>query len=164
MGFDENQDKKLEELYREMFHLCFVYARSALNDENLAEEAVQDTFRIACEKADKLFSSQNPKGWIVETLKNVIRNMKRSRAQISKTIVSMASAEKDPFATSDEEDPCLLYAGTVKDEDFALLKRLSLDGYSMLEAAEELGITVEACKKRAQRARQRFKKYLEKNL
>ena len=159
---DENQDKKLEELYREMFHLCFVYARSALNDENLAEEAVQDTFRIACEKADMLFSSENPKGWIIKTLKNVIYNMNKTRANINKIIVDMASVNENLFSTSDEENPVLLYSKIISDEDFALLKRISVDRYSMLEAADELGITVDACKKRVQRAKRKFKKFLEK--
>ena len=162
VGLDESWESKLEELYRDMFHPCFIYAVNALNDDSLAEEAVQDTFRIACEKADNLFASQNPKGWIIETLKNVIRNMKRARAQISKVIVNIAFDEGNSFATSDEENLSLLYSGIVSSEDFALLKKISVDGYSMLEAADELGITVEACKKRVQRARQKFRKFFEK--
>jgi len=160
---DENQDRKLEKLYREMFHPCFVYARNALDDESLAEEAVQDTFRIACEKTDSLFASENPNGWIMKTLKNVTRNMKRTRACINKIIVDMASVDENIFFTSDEENPALLYARIINDEDFALLKRISIDGYSLLEAADELGISVGACKKRVQRARQRFKKTLKNN-
>lgn len=159
---DENQDRRLEKLYREMFHICFVYARNALEDESLAEESVQDTFRIACEKADNLFSSENPKGWIIKTLKNVIHNMNKARANINKIIVDMMSVEENSYTASDEENLHLLYAGIVSDEDFALLKRISVDGYSMLEAADELGITVDACKKRAQRARKKLKNFLEK--
>ena len=159
---DENQDRRLEKLYREMFHICFVYARNALEDESLAEESVQDTFRIACEKADNLFSSENPKGWIIKTLKNVIHNMNKARANINKIIVDMMSVEENSYTASDEENLHLLYAGIVSDEDFALLKRISVDGYSMLEAADKLGITVDACKKRAQRARKKLKNFLEK--
>lgn len=162
VGLDENQDRELEKLYREMFHSCFIYAVNALGDESLAEEAVQDTFRIACERADRLFSSQNPKGWLIETLKNVIRNMRRTRAQISRAIADMVSAGEISYAASDGENLQLLYSGIVSDGDFALLKRISVDGYSMLEAAEELGINLEACKKRVQRAKRKFKKFFEK--
>ena len=35
--------------------------------------------------------------------------------------------------------------------------------YTMLEAAEELGITVEACKKRVQRAKKKLQKIIEKD-
>ena len=35
--------------------------------------------------------------------------------------------------------------------------------YSMLEAAEELGISVEACKKRVQRAKKKLQKIIEKD-
>lgn len=51
------------------------YAISALNDRSLAEEAVQDTYRIACAKADDFLSSPNPKGWLLNTLKYVIKNI-----------------------------------------------------------------------------------------
>lgn len=159
---DIDQDKKIEELYREMFHPCLVYAKSTLNDINLAEEAVQDTFRIACEKTDDLLSSPNPKGWLIKTLKNVIRNMKKTRVQINKIVVSTFVFDEIPCTDSDNENPDLLYSGTINDEDFALLKKIGIDGSSMLEMAEELGISVEACKKRVQRAKQKFKKNFEK--
>lgn len=41
-----------------------------------------------------------------------------------------------------------------------MLKQVTLDRYSMLEAAEELGISVEVCKKRVQRARAQFRKQI----
>lgn len=44
--------------------------------------------------------------------------------------------------------------------DFQLLKRVVLDGCTMLDAAEEQGITVEACKKRVQRIRAYLKQKL----
>ena len=44
--------------------------------------------------------------------------------------------------------------------DFQLLKRVVLDGCTMLEAAKEYGISVEACKKRIQRLRTHLKKKL----
>ena len=47
---DRDQDRLLEELYREMYSVLLCYANAALKDKALAEEAVQDTFRIACAK------------------------------------------------------------------------------------------------------------------
>ena len=43
-----------------------------LRDHCLAEEAVQETFRIACAKADRLAESENRQGWLINTLKNVL--------------------------------------------------------------------------------------------
>lgn len=150
----------IEKLYREMFRPLLAYARSALNEEGLAEEAVQDTFKIACAKADDFLSSPHPKGWLVNTLKNVIKNMKRSRAQLNNIVVSYLSFDEDIVAsTANDVNPDLYYSGIVSDEDFALLKLIAIERYSMFEAAEEFGISVEACKKRVQRAKKKFQKF-----
>ena len=42
------QRKKIEQLYMQMYDMLTAYARSSLSEEALAEEAVQETFRIAC--------------------------------------------------------------------------------------------------------------------
>ena len=42
-------------------------------------------------------------------------------------------------------------------------KRILEDLLAMLEAAEELGISVEACKKRVQRAKKKLQKIIEKD-
>ena len=65
MQLDDNQRKAVEKLYMEMYNALSVYARSALHDHILAEEAVQDTFRIACSKVNDFLSSPNPKGWLL---------------------------------------------------------------------------------------------------
>ena len=57
-------------------------------------------------------------------------------------------------------DLAALYGDLAARADFQLLKRVVLDGRTMLEAAEEYGITVEACKKRIQRLRAHLKKKL----
>ncbi len=161
MGLDHAQNAFIEQQYREMYLPLSIYARSALGSRALAEEAVQDTFRIACAKVNDFISSGNPSGWLMVTLKHVIRNMNRTRARLSSLIVeSIPLDEKTMGATTDEVDRGLLYAGSISREDYQLLKRVALDRYSMLEAAEELGISVEVCKKRVQRARAQFRKQI----
>ena len=49
----------------------------------------------------------------------------------------------------------LLFSNVAASEDFQLLKRIALDQCTMPELAHELGVSVEACKKRVQRARKR---------
>ena len=88
MGLDDNQHRFIEEMYKEMYYSLSAFALSALNDRSLAEEAVQDTFRIACAKIDKFQFSANPKGWLYITLKYVIGNMIRSRARLNNMIIS----------------------------------------------------------------------------
>ena len=54
-----------------------------------------------------------------------------------------------------------LYSGILSEEDFRLLKRIVLDGWSYLDAAQELSITVDACRKRVQRSKEKIRKNLE---
>lgn len=162
MSLDKMQEAFIEQQYREMYLPLSVYAHSALGSRALAEEAVQDTFRIACARADTFLSSENPKGWLILTLKRVIHNMNRMRARLNCLLVESSQLDENSLgAAADEVDPGLLYAGLIGKEDYKLLKRIVLDQYSMLEAAEELGISVEACKKRVQRAKMQFRKQLE---
>lgn len=65
----------MEEIYPQMYDSLFILARCSLNSDAFAEEAVQETFVIACHKSEALFSSGSPEGWLVNTLKNVICNM-----------------------------------------------------------------------------------------
>ena len=66
-----------------------------------------------------------------------------------------------------EEDvflrPELLYKSYVSEEELALLSRVGIDGYTIQEASEQFGISVEACKKRVQRAKKKFQKQFEKD-
>lgn len=155
-----NEDQ-ISKLYMEMYGRMFAYALSILQDSGLAEEAVQDSFCILCAKADEALAKENPNGWLMRTLQNVIRNMKRQRAAMNRLIMTSLRMENLKEAlVYDEEDVDLLYGDVAGRSDFKLLKRIVLDNYSMLEAADEFGITVEACKKRVQRIKKLLKNKL----
>lgn len=88
----------------------------------------------------------------MNVLKNVIRNIKRSRALVYKNIFCSVECREDLFGSVMEEyNPEILYEGLISAEDFHLIKIILLDKYSMKEAAQEQGISVEACKKRVTR-------------
>ena len=79
MSLDTHQAQVITEIYNKMYKQLLAYARSSLDQEYLVEESVQDTFRIACAKYDEFISSPNPEGWLIITLKNIIRNMRPAR-------------------------------------------------------------------------------------
>lgn len=164
MGLSREQDRQIEQLYNEMYHPLLAYACSVLDNSSLAEEAVQDAFRIACAKANDLYKSENPKGWLTKTLQYVIRNMIRSRARLNNLVIqSLVFEDTFMVAGRDESDTDMIYSDLLGSEDYMLLKRIVVYKYTMLEAAQELGISVEACKKRVQRTRKKLKKLLEEN-
>lgn len=161
---DKIEKKKLETLYREMYLPLCNYAVSALGNYHLAEEAVQDTFRIACNKAEELFNSGNQKGWITNTLKNVIRNIRKNQAITNNLVINALSIDDMEIeAQNDEISFNVVYENLLGQEDFDLLSKIVLKRYTMLEAASELNISVEACKKRVQRAKKRLRELLNEN-
>lgn len=157
--------ERIAQLYIEMYEMLVTYARCSFEEESLAEEAVQETFQIACQKPDKLCESVNPKGWLVITLKFTIRNMKRSRENARQLLSSYLIAQKD-CVTFSEDKLCLqvMYENIAHTEEFKLIKEMAIDGKSHLEMAQARGITVSACKKRVQRAKETLKQKIKQDV
>lgn len=158
----KEQAQYIEQLYTDMYNNLYSYAYGILKNTHLSEESVQETFQIACSKPTDLISSQNPRGWLMIVLKNVLRNTHRRLATLKKYIAAAESADIDLIASpAPGGNVDLEYSDMVTEEEFQLLKWVAIDQYTMLEAAEKLGITVEACKKRAQRAGKKLRRKLE---
>ena len=153
------QNERIAQLYNENFDRLHTYAQCHLREVSLAREAVQETFCIACKKPEDVLGSPNPQGWLMNTLKNVIRNIKRKQTHMAHLMtVVMLSQQAGGSMTQDEEDVEILYGNIVDRPEFQLLKKLAIDHYSMRELAKEQGISMEACKKRIQRARKSMQK------
>ena len=158
---DERYREQIENLYRKMYCPLFEYARSSLYSDSLAEEAVQDTFRIACQKPEALWNSPNPKGWLVQTLKYVVSNAVRSRAAAARLLKDYFDSRLNEISASDDLAKIeVLYGDIVESEELKLLKEMALEGKSYLEMAQARGISEAACRKRMQRAREFLRKKL----
>lgn len=147
------------QLYTELYDFLIGYALSSLKKESLAEEAVQETFRTACLKPEEVRSSPNPRGWLVKTLKFTINNMKKTQANASHFLAVYTAIQSQELAVS-EDNLSLesMYGDIAGSEEFQLLKEMAVEGLSHLEMAEKRGISVDACKKRVQRAKDYLKK------
>lgn len=157
--------ERIESLYLEMYDMLLAYAQCSFKEESLAEEAVQETFRIACQKPDQLCESKNPKGWLVNTLKFTIRNIKRN-TEHTLQLLSAYLLEKEECAAFSEDRLSLqlMYGNVADSEEFKLLKEMVIDKKSHLEMAKARGITVSACKKRVQRAKEILQKKLKEDV
>lgn len=160
---DAEHSIQIEALYFEMFDKLKAYANSSLHNDALAEEAVQETFRIACQKPEDLYRSPNPQGWLVLALKNTIRNMKKSQA-VAKRILEqyLLTQYKERAVTKDTIDLDTLYGDVAQTEAFRLLYELAVEGCSHEEMARRRGITIAACRKRVQRAKESLQKKIER--
>ena len=153
--------EQIEQLYLEMYDMLLTYAQCSFKEESLAEEAVQETFRIACQKPEQLCESANPRGWLVQTLKYTIYNIQSSRATAQKLVEKyLKTQSKNSTFSEDSVDPHILYENVAHTEEFKLLIEAAIEGRSHLEIANSRGISVDACKKRVQRAKEILRKKL----
>ena len=151
---DKNKSVLIDVMYREMFKKLWIYARNQLEDDGLAEEAVQEAFRIACEKEEKVLASENPRGWIMKALKYTILTIKRERAVLSRIYIHLEIEEKSAEISQDNID--LMYSDLISEEDFEILKTVVMEKSTVRDTAKKFGITVSACKKRLERIKQRL--------
>ena len=159
MGMNETQRQQISELYLGFYDFLLSYALSSLKNDALAEEAVQETFAIASAKPDKICTSPNPRGWLVQTLKYVISNMERRRATAEKLVSDCLSERLETLPDPNtHEDLSLLYGDVAHTKEFKLMLEISQEGKSLIQIAEENDLSLNAVKKRAQRAREFLQK------
>ena len=161
MALTGEQSARIEEIYLKMYAPLMAYAVNALGRQTTAEEAVQDVFRIACTKPEVLLTSPNPEGWLVNSLKYVVFNMRRAQAAMARLVeVGQRPEDLDTEGPAgDDLELRLTVEESLSPEEFKLV-RMVAEGYSLLEAARELDISLAAVKKRLQRIRDKFRKLL----
>ena len=158
----EEQRKYISDLYQEMYDHLVAYAVRQLRNIYLAEEAMQVVFMIACKNPKKVMASGNPRGWAKNTLKNTIRNTNKANARLRRLILKAESLGIERFVEHrPEHDVDIMYADLLPAEDYKLLTRVALEGYTIVELAKELGISYSACDKRIQRAKKKLREKLQ---
>ena len=139
------------------------YAIIALHNYHLSEDAVQQTFEIACRKIDDFYNSPNPGGWLTRVEGFVIRNIYSLQRTEQKYIIHPDEYKPDLVAAP--EKPLSLratYGPLVDTPQFQLLYEAEVMGRSLKEIARDLDISEDACKKRAERARKFLQQKLRK--
>ena len=165
------QDAFIETLYREFSSQLWIYAKAALGDSEQAQEAVQDTFHEAVSRIDILIAHDNPKGWLMDTLKNKIMHARRFMNCYMLRFISLDSdleftnpvLSVETPAPSNVQDTLNEIQRVLSVEEWDLLRKITLEKRPYKNVAEELGITVWACQKRVERIRKKLKQYFADN-
>ena len=126
-------------------------------DPDRSAEAVQEAFLTAWQKPKEFLGSSSPVGWLLHTLKNVLRNMLREdqrwAARLQQFQDSLDSGALHPAPGADLE-----LEGHIPEEELTLLKRLYLEGETYQELAEELGIKKSTLAMRIKKSKEDFRK------
>lgn len=165
------QDAFIEKLYHEFFIQLWIYAKAALGDPEQAQEVVQDTFHEAVRHIDILMVHENPKGWLMDALKKKIMHARRSRNRYILHFISLESDLEftDPLLSTEDPTPSNIQdvlkeiRQVLSEEEWNLLRKITLESQPYKNVAEELGITVWTCQKRIERIRKKLKQHLADN-
>lgn len=156
------------QLYQDNFWKLRRYAQVHLNPEQ-AEEVVQDTFHAALERIDLVTTHQNPSGWLMETLKNKIRNCQRANHKdllrlvvldtvMTAGIIGDESAEAALMQQEASQETKNTIKNALTEDERYIVKRLIFEKASHKEVAEELHISVWSSQKRLERIREKLDK------
>ena len=159
---ESEKERLFTEYYSQYFNKLKIYAYGSLGSWSRAEEVVQDTFHIAWMKMDDFTSSKNPMGWLMNTLKFTIKNLKRHDNLQMRLFISLSELGEIPAINNIDIDIDIdeLCNSVLSREEYYLMRRIVLDKATYKEMSEELGIKLWACQKRMQRIIQKLRKYL----
>ena len=155
------QDQFFTKIYKERRKPLLMYAENALGNHAMAEDAVQLAFEIGWRKIEDFQNCPKPEGWIFKSLEFVISNMK-SRLRTERRVIAIVD-EYRPDLVAAPADPLPLrvhYGDLVDTPQFQIIYEMEFYGRTLAEIAKDLGISENACKKRAERARKDLQKKL----
>lgn len=127
----------------------------------VADDLVQDTFHDAWRKFDTLIYHENIGGWLMQNLKNKMRNHMRDRHRVEIALTEDI-AEPDNFVgdliTKNQVTAVWEFINkNFKPDDLFLFKRIIVDEVGHNVVSKELGITIWTSQKRLERIRKRIR-------
>ena len=155
------QDQFFTKIYKERRKPLQMYAENALDNHAMAEDAVQLAFEIGWRKIEDFQNCPQPEGWIFKSMKFVVSNMK-SRLRTEHRVIAITD-EYRPDLVAAPADPLPLrvhFGDLVDTPQFQIIYEMEFYGRTLAEIAKDLGISENACKKRAERARKDLQKKL----
>lgn len=153
MASEQSAQRELfGEIYVNNWSKLLRYAKANKSCAGVAEELVQDTFHDAWSKFNELVNHENIGGWLMQTLKNKMRNYTRARQRDAKVFDEYVDRAEDIAAPDNFVNTIMTRAtlsaiqefvyANFKGGDILLFQRVLIDGRSHKDAAEELRITV----------------------
>ena len=161
MGPDSKEERivRMVALYQlPLLHFCIMYLR----DEDMAKDAVQETFLKAYRKLDSFRGEASEKTWLTKIAVNTCRSMYRTGwfrnvdRSVTVDMIAERPAPADPF---DDDLTSALLNLPAKLREAALL--CWLQGLTQEEAADALGISRQAVGSRLNRARRKLRHAME---
>ena len=163
-GQTAEMEAQFELLYKTEYQGLLHYAAVTLRSHgshyscvsDRAEEAVQEMFAFAWENCERLFACKSPTGWLYKSLYYKVLELLYEDRTWTKRIMQMSERYGD--GTEGNFQLRAELADLIPEEDYLLLKRLYLDGYTYQELCMKLGLKKSALAMKIRRIKERFLK------
>ena len=152
------------QLVRQYQSMAYATASSILDDNQLAEEAVQEAFITAYQKLTQLRQPDAFPGWFKQIVRSAALRLVRGNNlpidPIDTTTNDIPTPDADPATKaeySDLRERVLAAIEALPDHERSVVELFYIQGYSQREVAEVLTLPLTTVKKRLQYARRRLR-------
>lgn len=135
-----------------------------LKDRDLAQDVLQNAFEKAWERKDALQKMENPKGWMVRTLKNESLQQFRNNKKFEKLEDWDAPADENENETDTSSQIKLVFKflQSLPEKQKEVFQLREVEGLTYEEIADYLEITLDQVKVNLHRARKALREFLKK--
>ena len=146
----------------ERYHSAMVaLAYSVLGDRDLADDAAQETFAIACQKLVTLRHRDKFAGWLASICRNVARTILRSKGKSA--AVNFQERVGNQNDTDHRRDAIREIVWKLRPADRELIVMRYYNGFSQAQISNVLDISPQAVNGRLVRAKRKIAEYLKRN-
>jgi RNA polymerase sigma-70 factor (ECF subfamily) len=148
-------------LYKVYHSPMVALAYSMLADRDLAEDAAQEVFAIACRDLLSLRREDKFGAWLAGICRNVARQMLRSRVKSVAVDVEQAAENRDDKDYRQDAIRRAVWELPAAERELIVLRYY--DGFSQAQISGVLEISPQAVNGRLVRAKRKIAKYLKRN-
>jgi RNA polymerase sigma-70 factor (ECF subfamily) len=149
-------------LYERYHSPMVALAYSLLADRDLAEDAAQEVFAVACRDIESLKSKERFAAWLAGICRNVSRQMLKANKNKPAVLSDEQPARSDNNC-DDRHDTIRRAVWGLRETERELIVLRYFDGFSQARISEVLGLSPQAVNGRLIRAKRKIAKYLKRN-
>jgi RNA polymerase sigma-70 factor (ECF subfamily) len=149
------------DLYERYHSAMVALAYSVLADRDLADDAAQEVFAIACQKLGTLKHSDKFAAWLASICRNVARSILRSKGK--STAVNFQERVENQNDEENRRDAIREAVWKLRPADRELIVMRYYDGFSQAQISNVLDISPQAVNGRLFRAKRKIAKYLRRS-
>ncbi|MEJ2703769.1 MAG: sigma-70 family RNA polymerase sigma factor [Sedimentisphaerales bacterium] len=149
-------------LYERYHSPMVALAYSMLADRDLAEDAAQEVFAVACREIRSLKSKERFAAWLAGICRNVSRQMLRA-GRIKPAVLGGGYTAPSGADAQDRREAIRRAVWSLREAERELIVLRYFDGFSQARISEVLGLSPQAVNGRLVRAKRKIAKYLKRN-